>query len=77
MYLTHKPSGDFVEVLDLEALFDPFQADVNGRFHAGEEMQEPARFHKVELVFPSGEALPLCWRNRQVLQGIRNKTQAN
>lgn len=62
MYLTHKPSGDFVEVLDIEALFDPFKPDIRGRFHAGEEMQEPAVFHKVELVFPSGEALPLCWR---------------
>lgn len=61
MYLMHKPSGDLVEVLTLERLFDPFQKDVTGRFHAGEEMQEPAAFAKVELVFPSGEYLPRCW----------------
>jgi hypothetical protein len=61
MYLKHKPSGDAVEVLDLGALFDPFQAKVSGRFHAGEEMQDPAEFPKAELGFPSGESLPRCW----------------
>lgn len=61
MYLKHKPSGDLVEVLDLEALFDPFTSDVRGRFHAGEELQESASFRKAELIFPSGEKLPRCW----------------
>jgi hypothetical protein len=61
MYLMHKPSGDLVEMLNLESLFDPFRREVNGRFHAGEEMQEPAAFAKSEMVFPSGEYLPRCW----------------
>jgi hypothetical protein len=61
MFLKHQSSGDLVEVLDLPALFDPFQAGVRGRFHAGEEMPEPAVFAKGELVFPSGETLPRCW----------------
>lgn len=61
MYLKHKSSGDMVEVLELEALFDPFKKGVKGRFHWGEEMQEPADFAKGDLVFPSGEALPRCW----------------
>lgn len=61
MYLMHKPSGDLVEMLNLESLFDPFRREVSGRFHAGEEMQEPAAFAKNELVFPSGEHLPRCW----------------
>lgn len=61
MYLKHKPTGDLVEVLELEELFDPFQAEVTGRFHWGEELQEPNRFAKSELVFPSGEGLPRCW----------------
>jgi len=61
MYLKMTANGDAVEVLDLPALFDPFQAEVTGRFHAGEELQEPARFAKRELVFPSGEPLPRCW----------------
>jgi len=61
MYLKHKSSGDAVEVLDLGALFNPFQAKVSGRFHSGEELQDPAEFAKAELVFPSGENLPRCW----------------
>jgi len=61
MYLMHKPSGDLVELLNLDMLFDPFQKNVPGRFHAGEELQEPADFAKVDLVFPSGEYLPRCW----------------
>lgn len=61
MYLKHVPSGDLVEVVELAGLFDPFEAGVQGRIHAGEELQDQARFAKGELVFPSGEALPRCW----------------
>jgi hypothetical protein len=34
---------------------------VVGRFHAGEEMQDPEKFTKKEMLFPSGEELPRCW----------------
>ncbi len=61
MFLEHKPSGDLVEILDLEALFDPFRTEVTGRSHCGEELQDPNPFLKTELLFPSGEALPRCW----------------
>jgi hypothetical protein len=61
MYLMHKPSGDLVEVMTVDRLFDPFQKEITGRFHAGEELQEPAPFAKLDLVFPSGEYLPRCW----------------
>jgi len=61
MYLMHRPSGDLVEVLNLEALFDPFRKEVSGRFYAGQELQEPATFAKGELTFPSEEYLPRCW----------------
>jgi len=27
----------------------------------GEEIQDPERIKKAELVFPSGEELPKCW----------------
>ncbi|MBI5461774.1 MAG: acetyltransferase [Gammaproteobacteria bacterium] len=64
MYLRHTGSGDLVEVADLSALFDPCQADIRGRIHAGEELQDPAMFAKTELVFPSGEGLPRCWMDR-------------
>jgi hypothetical protein len=73
MFLKHKPSGDLVEVLNAHDLFDPCRMEINGRFHAGEEMQDPRTFQKLELIFPSGEDLPLCWvdpdyRVRGVLQ---------
>ena len=61
MYLKHTPSGDLVEILDMKALIDPGKMVVVGRFHAGEELQDPANFAKAELVFPSGETLPRCW----------------
>ena len=63
MYLRHQPSGDLVEILDLYALSNPLRAEVSGRLHAGEELQEPEFFAKSALVFPSGEALPRCWRD--------------
>ena len=61
MFLRHKRSGDLVEVLNPENLHDPCQPEITGRFHSGEEMQEPETFAKSSLIFPSGEPLPLCW----------------
>jgi hypothetical protein len=61
MFLMHKPTGTLVEILTLDRLFNPCQTEVMGISHAGEELQEPADFLKLEMAFPSGEALPLCW----------------
>jgi len=61
MYLKHKPTGDLVEILDVHSMVDPLREMVAGRFHAGEEMQDPANFSKADLIFPSGEVLPRCW----------------
>jgi len=61
MYLRDKLSGDLIEVLDVAAMVDPCAQEVEGRFHAGEELQDPARFAKSGLEFPSGEPLPRCW----------------
>ncbi len=61
MYLRDKVSGDLVEVLDMAAMVDPCMAQLEGRFHAGEELQDAASFAKNNLEFPSGEALPRCW----------------
>ena len=60
MYLKHK-NASMVEVLKVADLCDPCRSTVSGRFHAGEELQEPAEFAKQDLLFPSGEALPRCW----------------
>ncbi len=61
MYLKHRSSGDLVEVLDVTELVDPCKDSLTGRFHRGEELQEPECFTKAELLFPSGENLPRCW----------------
>ncbi len=61
MFLRHVASGDIVEVMDLESLFDPFRNEFKGRFHAGEEMPDPSGFRKSDMIFLSGERLPRCW----------------
>lgn len=63
MYLKEKKSGDMVEVLELQALINPNEDEVKGRFHAGEEMGDARTFAKTDLCFPSNEALPQCWVN--------------
>lgn len=61
MFLKHEPNGKLVEVLGLNDLINPLHPHLVGRYHAGEELQEPERFLKAELTFPSGESLPKCW----------------
>ena len=61
MFLKNKSSGDLIELLELHDLYDPFKTEIRGRCHSGEEMQDPEMFSKSELIFPSGESLPLCW----------------
>lgn len=65
MFLKHQAKGTMIEILDVAQLADPSQGAVEGRIHAGEEMQDSEEFAKAELIFPSGEALPQCWRDAQ------------
>lgn len=61
MFLKNKSTGDLIEIVDIESLFNPTQNSVPGRDQAGQEEQEPASFEKNDLIFPSGEGLPRCW----------------
>ncbi len=61
MYLKDVKSGDLVEVLDIKSMADPFKKAIQGRFHVGEELQDPMEFAKTDLTFPSDEPLPQCW----------------
>jgi hypothetical protein len=61
MFLKHSTKDDLVEILTLDDLFDPFCVTVVGRYQHGEEAQDPEKFSKSELQFPSGEMLPRCW----------------
>jgi hypothetical protein len=70
MYLKHIPTGDLIEVLKLSDVVDPFLATVRGKSQAGEDTLNIGDFEKHELVFPSGEPLPLCWRDNQYRRHI-------
>lgn len=61
MYLKQKTEGHLVEVLSLNDLVNPIHTTVVGRLHYGEEMQDPEKFPKDNLIFPSGEDLPRAW----------------
>ena len=61
MFLKHKSNDQLIEVLTLDSMYDPCLKEITGRMHAGEEMQDPETFMKSELIFPSGESLPVCW----------------
>jgi hypothetical protein len=61
MFLQERSTRCLIEVLDTQVLFDPMRSQIDGRKHAGEELQDPEQFEKSSLLFPSGEALPLCW----------------
>ena len=61
MFLKDKNSDDLIEVLSLQDLFDPFSTSLVGRYQHGEEPQDPEKFNKSDLIFPSDETLPRCW----------------
>jgi hypothetical protein len=61
MFIKQRATGKLVEVLSMRDLFNPMHATLIGRFHAGEEVQEPEELAKADLVFCSGEDLPKCW----------------
>lgn len=76
MFLKQKSSGDLVEVLEAQNLYDPFKVEILARSHAGEEMQDPEMFVKSELIFPSGESLPRCWLDPDYQHLIPKKSHA-
>lgn len=61
MLLKQKTSGHMVEVANYINLIDLNVDEVVGRYQEGEEVQDPNKFKKQDLVFLSGEALPRCW----------------
>lgn len=63
MFLKHVQTNDLVEALDLHEVFDPFVKSIKARKQAGEDTMDVGSYDKSELVFPSGEPLPLCWRD--------------
>lgn len=64
MYLKEVHTGDLVAISQLDELMNPMSLLVVGRRQAGEEEQDEERFQKEGLVFPSGEPLPRCWKDK-------------
>jgi hypothetical protein len=63
MLLKDKQSGELVKILDADLLIDPSKETVAARLQAGQEEQDPEEYSKNDLVFPSNEELPLCWKD--------------
>jgi hypothetical protein len=61
MLLKEKKTGHMVEVLSIIDLINLNRDEVVGRYQEGEEVQDPMKFRKSNLIFLSGEALPRCW----------------
>lgn len=61
MLLTERKTGHMVEVLSWIDLINLNRDEVVGRYQEGEEVQDPMRFKKKDLIFLSGEELPRCW----------------
>lgn len=74
MFLKEKHTGDLIEVLTMQDLYNPCQTEITGQYHAGEEMQDPETFLKSELMFPSGEPLPVCWTDSHYQEHIKRPT---
>ena len=63
MLLKLKKGNHLLETRDIERLINPHEATILGRVQWGEEEQDPETLDKNDLCFPSGESLPLCWRD--------------
>jgi len=70
MYLKHTLNDELVEVIDLQDVVSPFASSVLARSYRNDKQQKPERVPKYELVFPSGEALPVCWTQKSFHERI-------
>ena len=63
MFFMHFQTGKIVEAIEPGAVFDPFVESIQARSQAYEDAMDIDSYQKSELLFPSGEPLPLCWRD--------------
>ena len=61
MLLKERSSGHMVEVLGIIDLINLNCDEVVGRYQEGEDVQDPIKLKKEDLIFLSGEELPRCW----------------
>lgn len=72
MFLQVKGKVDLVKIVDFQELLDPNSSIVHGKDQEGEEEQDMDIYEKQDLVFPSGEELPRCWRDPHY-RGLRSR----
>ena len=63
MLFRQMSSGHMVEVSNLVDLINLNCDEVVGQYQEGEEVQDPVKLKKSDLVFLSGEKLPQCWKD--------------
>ena len=61
MLLKNTKDDALVQITEIDELIDPFKDKVTGQTQAGQNEQPPEPFNKKDLIFPSGESLPICW----------------
>lgn len=61
MLLKNQKTNGLIKISELEELIDPFKDQITGQIQGGQNEQPPEPFKKEDLVFLSGENLPLCW----------------
>ena len=61
MLLKQRSNGHLLDVANVQDLFNVLRGEIVARDQVGEEVQDPETFKKSELIFLSGEELPLCW----------------
>ena len=61
MLLKERSSGHMVEVLGIIDLINLNCDEIVGRYQEGEDVQDPIKLKKADLIFLSGEELPRCW----------------
>ena len=70
MLLQDKQTGNLIEILDLQTLINPNESAISARIQEGQEEQDPTQFSKTDLIFPSGENLPICWLEADYRQQV-------
>lgn len=69
MLLKAKENGDLVKVVNLEDLLNPNKSEISGCGQSGQEEQPATAYQKENLIFPSGEELPVCWKDANYTKG--------
>jgi hypothetical protein len=65
MFLRNSRTGDLILPTEPGAVFNPCVDAIKARSLTGKNATEIGSYKKSALLFPSGEPLPLCWRDRR------------